>query len=308
MNEKKKYAIKKKKDLGYFYIDPKPSKNEITKYYRDKYFDSCPSYSKETNIDELNFERLYSTIKLQSILNGLNYEDTLKSSDFKNQKNLFEIGSGEGHFLDFCSSIKLFKTVGIDFSTNQNKYNFDSDTNFLSSDDPIEKFLNDFASKTDVLVLNHVVEHIIDPENLLVTLKKYLKKDCLILITVPNDYSVLQTYLNKKNLIKNEYWLSPRDHLSYFNTCSMQNLFKKYSFQILDLFGDYPIEMFNFNESSNYSLNPNLGKQAHNLRCKTASYLIETGIEPKELLELSRSLAKCNLSRSISYLCRSINY
>ncbi len=62
--------------------------------------------------------------------------------------------------------------------------------------------------------------------------------------------------------------------------------------------------MFNLNQFTNYCLNPKIGKEAHNLRCKTATYLLDTGVNPNDLLNLSRSLAKCNLSRSISYICK----
>ena len=302
LNEKK-YKLKKNY-LEYFTAEPTPSKKELNDYYKEKYFKNCPSYSYEKNEDELNLENLDSLIKLQSILEAHNYSKYCPEIEPKERINLFEIGSGEGHFLNFFKSINLFNVCGIDFSTAQNKYNFEKDIIFLSSDDPINKFIKDFSYKTDVLVLNHVFEHVPDPEQLLSNLKNVLKKDCLIMITVPNDFSKLQEYLKNKDLLSREYWISPPEHLNYFNVKTMYKLFGKYCFEVIDLFGDFPIEMLNLNEFTNYSLNPQVGKESHKLRCKTATFLIESESDPNDLLNLSRSLARCNLSRSITYLCK----
>ena len=47
--------------------------------------------------------------------------------------------------------------------------------------------------------MHNVFEHLLEPEKVLILIKKILKTNGLLSINVPNDESLLQKYLFKKN-------------------------------------------------------------------------------------------------------------
>ena len=58
----------------------------------------------------------------------------------------------------------------------------------------------------------------LDPEILISDLKTILNNTGILLIQVPNDYSVTQKFALREKRIKKEYWFLPHNILNYFNT------------------------------------------------------------------------------------------
>ena len=71
---------------------------------------------------------------------------------------------------------------------------------------------------------------------------KNTNKSCLFLITIPSDFSKLQTVTGKR--VKKKYWIAPPEHLNYFNKDNFERFTKKHKFKILDAISDFPIELF----------------------------------------------------------------
>ena len=69
----------------------------------------------------------------------------------------------------------------------------------------------------DIIYLQNVLEHVISPIDLLRDLHSILSMNGVIVLTVPNDFSVIQKEAIRRNHIDNEFWIGFPDHLSYFD-------------------------------------------------------------------------------------------
>ncbi|MDD4110576.1 MAG: class I SAM-dependent methyltransferase [Clostridia bacterium] len=98
-----------------------------------------------------------------------------------NNKKLLEIGYGAGEI--FSTYLQLgIKCYGYDFSEEAYKYtskNFDSTVALYKKEDDIQKFDFDFVVACEVL------EHIENEEQALLNWKSYLKKNGVLIISVP---------------------------------------------------------------------------------------------------------------------------
>ena len=123
----------------------------------------------------------------------------------KKRVNFLEIGSGEGFILKQAVKEKKWNVVGIDFNKfGIKKFNKKILKYFIETN-PDEFLKNEIKKKTkfDLIVLNNVLEHVINPNSLLKNINKLVNKSSVILITIPNDFSFLQlaALKQKKNLV-----------------------------------------------------------------------------------------------------------
>jgi len=89
-----------------------------------------------------------------------------------------------------------------------------------------------FNEKFDYILLLDILEHIVNPENLLQESKKHLNKNGKLLITLPNDYHILNKirFLFNKNLTEDPF--SPTGHLHCFPISSGEDFLIKQGFKI----------------------------------------------------------------------------
>ncbi|MDC0185810.1 class I SAM-dependent methyltransferase [Gammaproteobacteria bacterium] len=130
----------------------------------------------------------------------------------------------------------------------------------------------------DLINLDNVLEHVIDPIDLLRKLKNHMSSDAVLRIEIPNDFSPFQSLLTNMGCIE-ENWVLPPEHLNYFNSSSLKSLLESEGFNLLSLQADFPIELFLLNKHSNYWKNRSLGKDAHLTRVLVTNYMAETNIE-----------------------------
>lgn len=125
-------------------------------------------------------------------LRKLNFivEQIVKRTEFQNKKNIkiLDIGCGRGNISLPLASIG-YQVLGIDLNKESieeiNKNNKFTNAEFrvqnattLSTDE-----------KYDFIIASEVIEHIEEPENLLISLKKILKEKGFLILTVPNGKS-----------------------------------------------------------------------------------------------------------------------
>ena len=97
--------------------------------------------------------------------------------------------------------------------------------------------------------------------------KIILKESGLLAVSVPNDFSMVQMDLLKKGKLKNkEYWISPPDHLSYFNKETLIRFFEEFNFNLIDLISDYPIDLNLYCDLTNYVDKKSIGGKVHKKR------------------------------------------
>jgi len=78
----------------------------------------------------------------------------------------------------------------------------------------------------DVIYIHHVLEHIIDPVKFLKKTKKFLKKDGIILIAVPNVKSI---YFK---IYKKNFPIFQKEHLWYFDIFSLRKMLNKVNLKL----------------------------------------------------------------------------
>ena len=119
-----------------------------------------------------------------------------------------------------------------------------------------------------------------------------------MLVTVPNDYSRLQSLAYSTQLVASEYWIVPPQHLHYFDKPSLVGLANSSGFQIVDCFADFPIELYLFHSGSSYVADPSNGPEAHLARMKLSLAVAESAMA--EYVELCRSFASCGIAGFVS--------
>ena len=100
--------------------------------------------------------------------------------------------------------------------------------------------LPDLRGQTfDVVVLNDVLEHLIDPEALLNQLRAFMTKDGRVVASIPN----VREFTNVRNLVLRGRWdytdagILDRTHLRFFTRASLDGLFERGGFILESVHG-----------------------------------------------------------------------
>ena len=224
----KKYKLIKNKNLSIFYHQTKDDKNH--KSFIDK----------ETNV-----------IFLEKTKNDIYYKKIIKRNDqqyirtyyrkfkntplddsqrrvnqFKNfikNKIIMDFGCGTGAFL--FKSQKIFKKgIGIELDPNRIEYSDNKKIDFFSN---IKK-IKDIDFKFDSIFLFHVLEHLINPDEILRLLKSKLKKNGSLIIEVPHANDLLLKKLKVKSFINFTLW---SEHLILHTKQSLKCFLEKAGFK-----------------------------------------------------------------------------
>jgi len=85
----------------------------------------------------------------------------------------------------------------------------------------------------DYILMLDIIEHVINPQELLQQAKQRLKPEGKIIITLPNDYHILNKFrfILNKHLTENPF--APFGHLHYFPIKSGENFLKSNGFRVL---------------------------------------------------------------------------
>lgn len=148
---------------------------------------------------------------------------------YKPNGNLLDIGCANGYFLKTMEN--KYSTYGVEL----NKYAAINAKKLL----PKSKIYNNDASNLfflksnffDIITAFDVLEHIQNTEQTLKEIKRVLKSNGLVIITVPNTSSL-------GHKLKGNNWFGYRDktHVSVLSKNEWIRLFKKHDFEIVDIF------------------------------------------------------------------------
>lgn len=281
-------------------VDPLPTAQELSRYYAEKYYQDSDgkktTYDTTYTPDELAYKKLESQMTLQGMRENLQVDKPLLS--------ILDLGCGEG-FLVKEAADQGYQVTGVDFSSfGVDKWNPSVSAQCEFGD--IYDFLNNCVTtgrKFDVCILRNVLEHVIDPPQLLKQIRQILSKDGIALITVPNDYSDLQKLAMDKGHINREFWFAPPDHLYYFNTENIGPFMQQNNLTVVDMFSSFPIDFFLFHQGSNYIADKSLGKQAHFARITIDLLLAKQGMN--KFVQLYRAMAACGIGRDMTVVIKS---
>lgn len=286
-------------ELGFYQIVDKPTKEQLIKYYEEKYYQ-----------DELHYARHYSDQELTYITNQIKRRFALVNELLPNlnpkcspdgtprSRRLLDVGCGEGWALQFFQD-RGWKVLGLDYSLHGVMTHNPDLLNSVTSGDVESsiKCLIEQNEKFDVIWLDNVLEHTLCPVSVMRMCRELAIPTSQLIVEVPNDFSAIQEYLLESGEIDKPYWIIEPDHISYFSKESLEALGVSTGWQVKRTFSDFPIELFLFNERSNYARTPSAGKACHLARIKIENLLHDMNSE--KLTELYQLLAEMGLGRSL---------
>ncbi len=263
------YTVKKHK-LGYYYVHPLPSEEELSLYYKGKYY-------QENKV--VTYSSTYSSIELEILSIDAKISDYIFSKKYKiKTKNLLDIACGEGFFIKNMYDLK-WNVKGADYSSfglkNHNPHFLEKA--IYGDLYSILDNLIDNNEKFNFINLGNILEHVLDPIRLLNKCYQLLDNKSYLRVKVPNDFSTFQEFLINKYKIK-KYWLCPLDHLSYFNFESLEEILKYCNLKVDLMHGDFPIEFFLQHPMSNY-IEKKVGNKAHISRLNYTKMIWDQGVE-----------------------------
>jgi 2-polyprenyl-3-methyl-5-hydroxy-6-metoxy-1,4-benzoquinol methylase len=290
-----------KDGLGYMRVDPLPSEEELENYYANSYYQN-PHGTYQSSYSEI--ESTQRKLRIELIHQAVIYN--LKS-DTNNQNKILDLGCGEGFLLSHFKDAG-WKVLGLDFSDEGvRKQNPKLIKDIVKGNVYKElEVLLKTDENYDVIYLGNILEHVIDPLALVTKCSDLLSAGGLLVITVPNDFSILQSSLITSNVINREYWICPPDHLNYFSLESLVKLQVASNLKVLDSICDFPIEWFLMNNHSNYINDPTVGKSAHLARARLDS-LINSNRDSEMKLNFWRSMAALGFGRTITTFSKKIS-
>jgi 2-polyprenyl-3-methyl-5-hydroxy-6-metoxy-1,4-benzoquinol methylase len=199
-----------------YFISPAPSHNQIVSFYSnyDNEYRAELDITKEQLKRELVHSEPFSDYRIEVISNFMNL----------NGAKVFDIGFGRAKFLYFlkklgaltygnefdAKAIELAKYLGIDNV-------FDVEIENLNYDDFF-----------DLITLNDIVEHPLDPTDLIIQAIKRTKPGGLISIWTPNGKSGVE---RKDNLT----FRVDLEHMQYFTKKTFEFIAQRYNLEILHL-------------------------------------------------------------------------
>lgn len=283
----KQYRLQKNK-LGFFEVEPKPTLKELEEHYSKKYFQQGHgSYSSGYNQEELDYFNNQAELCKATLTRYFNCKNSL-----------LDVGCGEGFFSSYFYR-NGWDVTCIDFSAagitqhNPHLSKFFKKGDVFSTLDEYQQLGLEFG----LLNLDNVLEHVLDPLKLLLSMKTLMTKTSVARIEVPNDFSAFQALLIERECTS-ETWVNPPEHLSYFNKNGLVNILESAGLAVVSLQADFPIEQFLLNDNSNYWKKRELGKAAHQTRVTCTNYLMKKSID--RFLDYSEAAADLEFGRLLT--------
>jgi len=189
--------------LGFLELKDVPTPEELQDYYAQKYYQTDRgSYRKEYSKLELEF------VKLKIERRAACAEDHVRSDNDSGCLTLLDVGCGEGFTLAWYKE-RGWCVEGIDFSKAGIEAHNPSVLADFHEGDIFELLQQRIRAwiKYDLVWLQNVLEHVVDPVRLLVDLRRIVKSTGgALIVTVPNDGSRFQKMLIEEQLISEPFW------------------------------------------------------------------------------------------------------
>lgn len=155
-----------------------------------------------------------------------------------NQKGLrvLEVGAAYGATLYYLKQNGIAgETVGIDlFEDTKNKQKYKPADKFIFGN--IEELeLHEYENYFDIILLPDVLEHLIEPKGVLNKLKKYLKKDGTMIVSMPNirHYSALKQIFLKGDFRYEESGIFDYTHMRFYCKKNIQELLQSSGYKVV---------------------------------------------------------------------------
>lgn len=277
--------------LGYWEVANKPTETELEAYYAQKYYQDLKG-AHQVKYSETELACYEVKVSQRAAMIAQLFPE-LKS------KKYLDVGCGEGFELTYFQQ-QGWHVKGLDFSSDGMSKQNPGCLPFLQTGNVYELLNSEIESGRtyDVVWLQNVLEHVIEPEALLSQLLKLVTPQGCVVVTVPNDFSALQTEALNSDKISKPFWVALPDHLSYFDAKSLRATVEANGWDCKAVTADFPIDWFLMNEHSNYVENPKAGKAAHHARVDIENLINQQSTSA--VLSFWIALAEIGMGRNIS--------
>ena len=207
-------------DCGLSFLSPRWTEQKYLDFYQndyDKYYRPnviTQSYRKNADKDPYSYYPILKRLQDRGLISNAT-------------KKYLDIGSGSGQKLEIFKSIEFIDTF---YAIEPSKACFEQlknrgvqvITNDISAD-----WEKAYQSHFDLITMRHVLEHFMNPLEVLQKLRSTLSPNGIIYIAIPNAL-----ILENRQLLKSFFRVV---HTFYFNKYSIQNLVHKAGYEIIDL-------------------------------------------------------------------------
>lgn len=243
-----------KHQLGFWTMAEKPSPDKLQEYYATKYYQEGRG----------SYELVYTDAEKSYFLAKIEQRHTVLQKTVPNASSMLDVGCGEGFALSYFKK-QGWQVKGFDFSDAGVKAQNPDCLDDLRTGDVFALLDAEIQSRRryDVIWLQNVLEHVLEPIDLLASLRGLINDQGMAVVTVPNDFSRIQEEALSRGYIDREFWVATPDHISYFNHLTLPAAANAVGWSCIELLGDFPIEWFYFHKGSNYIQKKSCGKGAH---------------------------------------------
>ena len=279
-------------EFGFYEIKDKPTPEALRAYYAQRYYqENLTTYQAAYPPEEL--EHLEGKLRLRH-----HVAEQLRPAGAAPGAFL-DIGCGEGWALAYFQR-QGWDVLGLDFSSYSLEQFHPELRGRLRPGDVYEELekLRGEGRTFDLLWLDNVLEHVLDPAELLRRCRALIAPGGVLVVDVPNDFSALQQHLLDSGKIDRPFWVVLPDHLSYFNPTGLRNLANATGWHVAKVIGDQPIDLNLLNDCTNYVMHREAGKAAHQARVEQDNLLLRTASLPA-VAAYYEALAGVGLGRSI---------
>ncbi|MEO5644707.1 MAG: class I SAM-dependent methyltransferase [Bacteroidia bacterium] len=153
----------------------------------------------------------------------------------KTKFDILEIGAGFGYFIHYANT-SGHKAIGTEMTREYAEMSSE-DLNGKIIHVEGDRYADHFApASVDLIYMEHVFEHVLHPQELLVQIKRMLKPGGVFFVAVPNINSMSSKFFGK-----HWSWGAPPDHLYFYNPENLSLLLQRNGFEIIDVSAkDYP--------------------------------------------------------------------
>lgn len=199
---------------GLNFTNPRPSTDEIGKYYESE------DYISHSNSKKGLFNALYQRVRLIALGNKLKL---IKS--YKANGNLLDIGCGTGEFLANMA-LNGYHVTGVEPSPKAAQLAIENHKLNVFPESELDNFT---ANNFDIITMWHVLEHVHELQPRLAQLHKLLHQSGILIIAVPNPESFDAQHYGAQ-------WAGydvPR-HLYHFKPLALRQMFADAGFEAVN--------------------------------------------------------------------------
>lgn len=249
----------KRHELGFLQVADLPTPDALKSYYAERYYQT----------EQGNYRASYPPEEIAYFAALVARKAALVAATrgIGRPGSMLDVGCGEGFALDWFAKAGWavegidHSVAGVEAMNPQIAAQVQAGDLFRLVQDRI-----DSGNGYDLVWLNNVLEHVIDPVGLLTSLRRLVKAGGVLVVTVPNDGSAYQEALLESDRIAERFWIAIPDHLAYFTYDSLRRTAEATGWVCREIVADFPIDMFLLHEGSNYVRDRARGPAAHRAR------------------------------------------